>query len=152
MPVCGLSVVAKLGRDQSARGDVNISHSIAALWPTINAQSKLFTFSCMQCCNRAACRLYWLRGSICRLCITGHTDLQGAGYGMTPQQLLQAQQMYAAQQMQMAGGMSQAAYGTMQVPSQPGSPWVQQQSQSFNPSFQIQQHQFSSVAGPSGFP
>ena len=71
---------------------------------------------------------------------------------MTAQQLMQAQQLYAAQQMHMAGAMPQAAYGALQMPQQAGSPWIQQQTPSFAPSFQqMQQHQFSSMAGPSGF-
>lgn len=73
-------------------------------------------------------------------------------YGMTPQQLMQAQQLYAAQQMQMGGGQ-QAAFGAFQMPPQAGSQWAQQQTSSFAPSFhQVQQHQFSSLAGPPGFP
>lgn len=76
---------------------------------------------------------------------------QGAMYGMTPQQLMQAQQLYAAQQMQMGGGQ-QATYGAFQVPPQATSPWTRQPTP-YAPSFQqMQQHQFSSLAGSSGFP
>lgn len=72
---------------------------------------------------------------------------------MTPHQM-QAQQVYAAQmqQQQMAGGRQPAAYGAQQAPAQAGAPWMQQQA-SFTPAFpQLQQNQFSGVAGPSGFP
>ena len=76
--------------------------------------------------------------------------MQGAMYGMTPQQLMQAQQLYAAQQMQMGGGQ-QATYGAFQMPPQATSPWTQQPTP-YAPSFQqMQQHQFSSLAGSSGF-
>lgn len=86
--------------------------------------------------------------ALCSLCTV--VLVQGPAYGMTPQQQMQAQQLYAAQQMQMAGGRQAAAYGAQQAPA--GAPWMQQQ-QSFTPTFpQIQQNQFSGVAGPSGFP
>ncbi|KAL0038188.1 hypothetical protein WJX79_007060 [Trebouxia sp. C0005] len=76
---------------------------------------------------------------------------QGGMYGMTPQQLMQAQQLCAAQQMQMGGGQ-QATYGAFQVPPQATSSWTQQPTQSYAPSFQqMQQQQFSSLAGSSGF-
>ena len=92
-----------------------------------------------------------LRVCACSLCTV--VLVQGPAYGMTPQQQMQAQQLYAAQQMQMAGGRQPAAYGAQQTPAQPGTSWMQQQTPSFTPSFpQIQQHQFSGVAGPSGFP
>ena len=76
-------------------------------------------------------------------------------FGMTPHQLMQAQQLYAAQQqMQMASlGQQQAAYNAFQMSPQANSQWTQQQAPSHAPGFpQAQQHQFSSVAGPSGFP
>ncbi|DBA92660.1 hypothetical protein WJX77_012156 [Trebouxia sp. C0004] len=77
---------------------------------------------------------------------------QGGMYGMTPQQLMQAQQLYAAQQMQMGGGQH-ATYGAFQMPPQATSPWTQQPTPSYAPSLQqMQQHQFSSLAGSSGFP
>lgn len=76
--------------------------------------------------------------------------LQGPPYGMTPQQQMQAQQLYAAQQMQIAGGRQPAAYGALQMPAQTGDLWTQQQPPTFTPSFP-QIHQFSGVAGPSGF-
>ena len=79
--------------------------------------------------------------------------VQGSAYGMTPQQQMQTQHLFAAQQMQMAGGRQPAVYGAQQLPAQAGAPWMQQQPPSFTPTFpQIQQNQFSGVAGPSGFP
>ncbi len=79
--------------------------------------------------------------------------MQGAMYGMTPQQLMQAQQLYAQQMQTAAPGGQQSAYGAFQMPPQAGSPWMQQQKPSYAPSFQqMQQHQFTGLAGPSGFP
>lgn len=87
--------------------------------------------------------------------LQGFTMQQGQMFGMTPHQLMQAQQLYAAQQqMQMASlGQQQAAYNAFQMSPQANSQWTQQQAPSHAPGFpQAQQHQFSSVAGPSGFP
>ncbi|KAL3137259.1 hypothetical protein ABBQ32_006805 [Trebouxia sp. C0010 RCD-2024] len=81
----------------------------------------------------------------------GFAMQQGLTYGLTPQQQMQAQHLYAAQQMQLAGGRQPAAYGAVQMPAQAGDLWTQQQPSSFTPSFP-HVPQFSSVAGPSGFP
>lgn len=78
---------------------------------------------------------------------------QAQMFGLTPQQLMQAQQLYAAQQqMQMAGaGGQQNAFRNLG--SQGGGAWGQQQMPSFAPGFQsMPQQNFGAVAGPSGFP